>query len=117
MQLPAESELLRIFIGEEDRIHGKPLYEAIVEEARKQGMAGVTVTRGMMSYGASSRVHSAKILRLSDELPLVIELVDTHEKIAAFLPVIDPMITGGGLVTLEPIRVMVYRHDSQLPVA
>ena len=111
MQLPAVSELLRIFIGEEDKFQGKPLYEAIVNEARKLGMAGATVTRGIMSFGASSHVHSAKVLRLSDELPLVIEIVDTHEKIAAFLPILDPMITGGGLVTLETIQVIAYRHD------
>jgi len=115
MQLPTESELLRIFIGEEDKFQGKPLYEAIVNAARLQGLAGATVTRGIMSFGASSRVHSAKILRLSDELPLIIEIVDTHEKIAAFLPLLDPMINGGGLVTLETIQVITYRHGGQTP--
>lgn len=113
MQLPAESELLRIYIGEEDKFKGHPLYEVIVTEARKRGMAGATVLRGVMGFGASSRIHTAKILRLSEDLPLVVEIVDKPERIAAFLPDLDLMMTGGGLVTREKINVVVYRHQQQ----
>jgi hypothetical protein len=109
MQLPAEAELLRIFIGESDKHHHRPLYEVIVEEARRRGLAGATVLRGIMGFGATSRIHSAKILRLSEDLPIVIEIVDQPDKIAAFLPQLDPMI-GEGLVTLEKVRVVTYRH-------
>jgi hypothetical protein len=109
MQLPHEAELLRIFIGESDKYGGRPLYEVIVESARKRGMAGATVIRGLMGFGANSRMHTAKILRLSEDLPLVIEIVDKPERIAEFLPELDSMI-GEGLVTLERIRVIAYRH-------
>ena len=108
MQLPQDAMLLRIFIGENDRHGQRPLYEAIVLAARERGLAGATVIRGPMGYGASSRLHTAKILRLSEDLPLVIEIVDSEEKINAFLPVLDPMI-GGGLVTLEQVKVIEYR--------
>ena len=108
MQLPQESELLRIFIGEGDKHHGRPLYEAIVEAARRRGMAGATVLRGTLGFGASSRIHTAKILRLSEDLPMVVEIVDSPERIAAFLPELDPMI-GDGLVTLEKVRIITYR--------
>lgn len=111
MSLPPECELLRIFIGEEDKFDGRPLYEAIVTEARQRGMAGATVLRGVMGFGASSHIHTAKILRLSEDLPLVIEIVDRPENIAALLPVIDPMIKNGGLVTLEKINVVAYHHS------
>lgn len=111
MKLPAEAELLRIFIGESDKHHGRPLYEVIVEDARRHGLAGATVLRGTLGFGASSRIHTAKILRLSEDLPMVVEIVDSPEKIAAFLPDLDGMITEG-LVTLEKVRVIVYRHDS-----
>lgn len=110
MKLPSEAELLRIFIGESDRHHGRPLDEAIVEEARKRGMAGATVLRGTLGFGANSRIHSAKILRLSEDLPVIVEIVDSPERIAAFLPDLDSMI-GEGLVTLERVRVITYRHD------
>lgn len=108
MQIPHEAVLLRIFIGESDRWEHQPLYEAIVLKARELHLAGATVLRGPMGFGKSSRLHTAKILRLSMDLPLVIEIVDSEEKINAFLPVLDPMI-GGGLVTLEPVKVIEYR--------
>jgi len=108
MQLPHESVLLRIFIGESDRWQHQPLYEAIVLAAREAHLAGATVLRGPMGYGKSSRLHTAKILRLSVDLPLVIEIVDSEEKINAFLPALDQMV-GGGLVTLEKVRVLHYR--------
>ena len=110
MQLPKDAVLLRIFIGESDRWEHKPLYEAIVLKAREAHLAGATVLRGPMGFGKSSRLHTAKILRLSMDLPLVIEIVDSEEKINAFLLVLDPMI-GGGLVTLEKVRVMAYRGE------
>src|SRR5688572_16676782 len=110
MKLPSEAELLRIFIGESDKHKGRPLYEVIVEEARAKGLAGATVLRGILSFGARSRIHTAKILRLSEDLPLVIEIVDKPERIAEFLPIVDAMI-GEGLVTLERVRVIVYRHN------
>ncbi|OIR15002.1 hypothetical protein GALL_41200 [mine drainage metagenome] len=108
MQLPRDSVLLRIFIGESDRCGGKPLYEAIVLKARELGLAGATVLRSPMGFGAASHLHTAKILRLSDDLPMVIEIVDTDERIQAFLPVLEPMV-GGGLVTLEKVQVLHYR--------
>ena len=108
MQLPTEALLLRIFIGESDRWEHKPLYEAIVLAAREAHLAGATVLRGPMGFGRSSRMHTAKFLRLSMDLPLVIEIVDSEEKINAFIPVLDKMI-GGGLVTLEKVRVLHYR--------
>jgi PII-like signaling protein len=113
MHLPHEAVLLRIFIGESDRWHHQPLYEAIVLKARELYLAGATVLRGPMGYGKSSRLHTAKILRLSMDLPLVIEIVDTEEKIQAFLPVLDEMMKGG-LVTLERVRVIDYRANPDL---
>ncbi len=110
MHLPTESVLLRIFIGESDRHAGHPLYEAIVLKARETGLAGATVLRSPMGFGATSRLHTAKILRLSGDLPIIIEIVDEEPKIDAFLPVLDGMI-GGGLVTMEKVRVIHYRHD------
>ena len=109
--LPAEATLLRIFIGDADRYEHRPLYEAIVLKAREAGLAGATVLRGPMGYGKSSRLHTAKILRLSMDLPMVIEIVDSEEKIQSFLPTLDPMMTGG-LVTLEKVRVMHYRGQA-----
>jgi hypothetical protein len=109
MKLPTEAELLRIFIGESDRHGGRPLYEVIVAEARRRGMAGATVLRGTLGFGANSRIHTAKILRLSEDLPMVIEIVDSPERIATFLPDLDAMI-GEGLVTLEKVRLIAYRH-------
>lgn len=111
MRLPSEAKLLRIFIGEADKYEGKPLYEVIINLARQKGMAGATVIRGLMGFGAHTRMHTAKILRLSEDLPIVIEIVDEPEKIEAFLPEIDQMIREG-LVTLEKIGVIAYRSDS-----
>ena len=108
MQIPDEAVLLRVFIGETDRWEHKPLYEAIVLKARELHLAGATVLRGSMGFGKSSRLHTTKVLRLSDDLPIIIEIVDSDEKIQAFLPVLDQMV-GGGLVTLEKVRVMNYR--------
>jgi PII-like signaling protein len=110
MKLPAEAELLRIFVGESDKLHGRPLHEMIVEDARRRGLAGATVLRGVLGFGATSRIHTAKILRLSEDLPMVIEIVDKPERIAEFLPDLDQIITEG-LVTLEKVRVIAYRHD------
>ncbi len=105
--------LLRIFIGEMDRWHQQPLYEAIVLKARERHLAGATVLRGPLGFGKSSRLHTAKILRLSFDLPLVIEIVDSEENIQAFLPILDEMMKGG-LVTLEKARVIDYRADEVL---
>jgi len=110
MKLSEDGQLLRIFIGESDRWHGKPLYEAIVLKARELGIAGATMLRGMMGYGAASRIHTAKILRLSEDLPVVVEIVDSAEKIELLLPLIDEMVQEG-LVTLEKVRVIQYRHS------
>ena len=104
MQAFRDAVLLRIYIGESDRFEGKPLYEALVLKARDLHMAGATVLRGPMGFGRSSHLHTAKILRLSEDLPLVIEIVDTEEKVESFLDIIDGMIDGG-LVTLEKVRV------------
>jgi PII-like signaling protein len=112
MHLPEEALLLRIFIGEADRWEHRPLYEAIVIKAREMHLAGATVLRGPMGFGKSSHLHTAKILRLSMDLPLVIEIVDSEEKINAFLPVLETMM-GGGLVTLEKAKVIHYRHKEQ----
>src|ERR1700758_2399587 len=108
MQIPSDAVLLRIFIGESDRWQHRPLHEAIVQKAREIHLAGATVLRGPMGFGKSSRLHTAKILRLSMDLPIVIEIVDTEEKIQAFLPILDEMMKGG-LVTLEKVRVIDYR--------
>ena len=112
MQLPEDAVLLRIFIGESDRWKRRPLYEAIVVKARELHLAGATVLRGPMGFGKSSRLHTAKILRLSMDLPIVIEIVDTEGKINAFLPLLDAMM-GGGLVTLEKAKVIRYQHGSK----
>ncbi len=108
MTLPKQGKLLRIFIGENDRHKGLPLYEWIVRQARENGLAGATVLRGLEGYGAHSRLHKAKILRLSSDLPLVVEIVDTEEKIQSFLPVIDDAV-GEGLATVERVEVHFYR--------
>ena len=108
MQIPHEAVILRIFIGESDRHEHKPLYEVIVLKAREAHLAGATVLRGPMGFGKSSRLHTAKILRLSMDLPIVIEIVDSEEKIRSFLPVLDGLM-GGGLVTMEKVQVIDYR--------
>lgn len=110
MELPEKAKLLRIFIGESDRYNGKPLYEAIVNLARGRSMAGATVLRGILGFGAHSRIHSAKILRLSGDLPIIVEIVDKPERIETILPEIDEMI-GEGLATLEDIQVVFYRKE------
>ena len=107
MQVPRNAVLLRVFIGEDDRHEHRPLYEAIVLKAREQHLAGATVLRGPMGFGHSSHLHTAKILRLSEDLPFVIEIVDSEEKINAFLPLLDQMM-GSGLVTLEKVQVLQY---------
>jgi PII-like signaling protein len=107
MQIPRDAVLLRIFIGESERSDHKPLYEAIVLKARELQMGGATVLRGPLGFGKSSHLHSAKILRLSEDLPMVIEIVDSQEKIDAFLPVLDKMM-GSGLVTVEKVQVLQY---------
>lgn len=112
MQLPQDALLLRIFLGESDRHEGRPLYEAIVLRAREAHLAGATVLRGPMGFGKSSRLHTTKILRLSLDLPLLIEIVDSEEKVRAFLPVLDGMMQGG-LVTLEKVQVLHYRAGAE----
>ncbi len=110
MNIPEEGQLLRIFIGESDKHDGRPLYEWIVLEAKRSGLAGATVMRGMMGFGANSRIHTSKILRLSEDLPVIIEIVDTHEKLTAFLAQIDNAISEG-LATLEKADIQFYRHS------
>jgi uncharacterized protein len=112
VKLEGEGQLLRIFIGESDRWHGKPLYEAIVERAREEGLAGATVLRGLEGFGAHSRLHTTRILRLSADLPLVIEIVDEAAKIEAFLPGLEEMVAEG-MVTVEPVHVIAYRAGSE----
>jgi PII-like signaling protein len=106
--IPTEGRLIRIFIGETDRWEGRPLYEAIVLAARKRGMAGATVLKGFMGFGAHSRIHTAKLLELSQDLPIIVELVDAPGKIDAFMPELEIMV-GDGLITLERAEVLVYR--------
>lgn len=112
MKIEGEAQLVRIFIGESDRKDGRPLYEAIVLRAREMGLAGATVLRGLEGFGAASRIHTAHVLRLSDDLPIVVEIVDREERIAAFLPELDTMV-GEGLVTIEKVRVISYRHGQR----
>jgi PII-like signaling protein len=108
MKIEGEGKLLRIFVGESDRWHGKPLYQAIVDRVREEGLAGATVLRGIEGFGADSRLHTARILRLSEDLPVVIEIVDSAEQIDRVLPVLDEMV-GEGMVTLERVEVIAYR--------
>jgi len=108
MRIPAEGKLLRIFIGEQDKWKGVPLYEAIVLLARKEGLAGATVLKGCMGFGCKSHMHTAKILRLSEDLPIIIEIVDGEEKIENFLPHLDEMVKEG-LITVEKVNVIMYR--------
>ncbi len=113
-ELPRETVLLRVFIGETARWKHQPLYEAIVMKAREMHLAGATVIRSCLGFGKSSRLHTTKILRLSMDLPLIIEIVDTHEKIEAFLPVLKEMMSSG-LVTLEKMTVIDYRAEAKAP--
>lgn len=113
MKLEGKGKLLRIFIGEDDHLNRKPLYHAFVEKARERGMAGATVVRGVESFGAGSMIHTAKLLELSEDLPLVIEIVDTEENIDAFLPVVEEMFAEagcGGMITEEKVNVIHYTH-------
>lgn len=110
MKIEGEGELLRIFVGESDRWEGKPLYEALLLRARAAGLAGATVLRGMAGFGAASRIHRASVLRLSQDLPIVIEIVDRADRIQAALPGLEAMV-GEGLITLQPVRIHAYRHD------
>lgn len=110
MKLPEEGKLLRVFIGESDTLHGTPMFEAIVLKARELNLAGATVLRGIMGYGANSRLHTSKILRLSEDMPVIIEIVDTEEKIKLILPFLDEIVTEG-LITMENVQVIKYRHS------
>ncbi len=110
MKIPETGVLIRIFIGESDAFHGIPLYEAIVKHARELNVAGATVMRGIMGFGATSRIHSSKILRLSEDLPIVIELVDSEEKINRLTPFLDEHVKEG-LITMENVKVIKYRHS------
>jgi PII-like signaling protein len=112
VKLEGEGKLLRIFVGESDRHEGRPLYQAIVERVRADGLAGATVLRGIEGFGADSRIHTSRILRLSEDLPVVIEIVDTADKIDAILPVLDEMV-GEGMVTVERVQVIAYRSSER----
>jgi PII-like signaling protein len=112
VKLEGEGKLLRIFVGESDRHEGRPLYQAIVERVRADGLAGATVLRGIEGFGADSRIHTSRILRLSEDLPVVIEIVDTAEKIDAILPMLDEMV-GEGMVTVERVQVIAYRSSER----
>ena len=114
MKIEGEGKLLRIFVGESDRWHGKPLYQAIVERVRKEGLAGATVIRGIEGFGADSRLHTARILRLSENLPVLIEIADSAEEIERILPVLDEMV-GEGMVTVERVEVIAYRGRAEPP--
>lgn len=111
MKIEGEGKLLRVFIGENDHWHGKPLYEAITLKAREAGLAGATVFRGIMGFGADSHLHTSKVLRLSEDLPIVIEMVDKAEAIDSFVPVLDEMVTEG-MITVEPVHILAYRNSS-----
>ncbi|RUT73178.1 DUF190 domain-containing protein [Ancylomarina longa] len=116
MKLIGRSKLLRVFVGEAARVYQRPLYEAIVFGAKKYGMAGATVHRGIMSYGANSRVHSSKIFTLSDDLPIIIEFVDTSEKVEGFLHILELLIEkagGGGMITMEQVDVIRYQPQNK----
>lgn len=112
MKVEGEGRLLRIFVGESDRWGSQPLAEAIVRRAREEGLAGATVLRGLEGFGAHSRIHSAKILRLSEDLPIVVEIVDRPERIDAFLPLLDEMVREG-MITLEKVHIIAYRAGGQ----
>jgi hypothetical protein len=114
VKIEGEGLLLRIFLGESDTWHGRPLYEAIVRRVREEGLAGATVLRGIEGFGAHSRLHTTRILRLSEDLPVVVEIVDAAERIEAVLPILDEMI-GEGLITLEKVQVIAYRAGEEEP--
>lgn len=112
MKLEGEGQLLRIYIGESDQWEGKPLYMAIVERVKKEGLAGCTVIRGIEGFGASSRIHTARILRLSEDLPVLIEIADQNDRIQKIIPVLDEMVDEG-LITLEKVNIIKYKHGSK----
>ena len=112
MRLEGEGKLLRLFIGESDTWHGKPLYQAIVERVRQEGLAGATVVRGIEGFGADSRLHTSRILRLSEDLPVVIEIVDTPDQIDRVVPILDGMV-GEGMLTLERVQIVSYRSSDE----
>jgi PII-like signaling protein len=112
VRIEGEGKLLRLFVGESDTWHGKPLYQAVVERVRSEGLAGATVIRGIEGFGADSRIHTSRILRLSEDLPVVIEIVDTAERIDHVLPLLDEMVSEG-LVTVERVQIVAYRSSSQ----
>lgn len=112
MKIPADGQLLRIFIGEADKWRGKPLHEEIVYLAKKEKLAGATVVKGFMGFGCKSHMHTAKLLRLSEDLPIIIEIVDSEEKIRGFLPLLDTMVREG-LITLEKVNVVIYRANGE----
>ena len=112
MRLEGEGKLLRLFIGESDTWHGKPLYQAIVERVRHEGLAGATVLRGIEGFGADSRLHTSRILRLSEDLPIVIEIVDTPDQIDRVVPILDEMV-GEGMLTLERVQIVSYRSSGE----
>ena len=112
MRLEGESRLLRLYIGESDTWHGRPLYDAVVRRARELGIAGATVVRGIEGYGANSHLHTARILRLSEDLPVVVEIVDLAERVERLLPVLDEML-GDGMLTMETVRVIHYRRGRE----
>jgi len=111
MKIEGEGKLLRIFIGESDTWHGKPLYQAIVERVREEGLAGATVIRGIEGFGADSHVHTARILRLSEDLPVLIEIVDKEERVDRIIPILDEMVTEG-MLTLEKVQIIAYRSSN-----
>jgi PII-like signaling protein len=112
MKMEGEGKLLRLFIGESDTWHGKPLYQAIVERVRQEGLAGATVLRGIEGFGADSRIHTSRILRLSEDLPIVVEIVDTPEQIDRVVPILDEMV-GEGMLTLERVQIVSYRSSDE----
>ncbi|HEX6312677.1 MAG TPA: DUF190 domain-containing protein [Acidimicrobiia bacterium] len=114
MKLEGRGKLLRVFVGESDTWHGRPLYQVLVERFREAGLAGATVMRGIEGYGARSRLHTTRILRLSEDLPLVIEVADREDRIRSILPELDELI-GEGLVTLEDVEILVYRAGDSIP--
>jgi uncharacterized protein len=111
MKIEGEAQRVRVYIGESDQWHGKPLFAAIVERCRQEGLAGATVLRGIEGYGAHSRIHTARILRLSEDLPIVVDIIDRAERIQPFLPILDQMVTEG-LITLENIHILKYVHGT-----
>ena len=113
MKIEGEAELLRVFIGESDKRHGRPLYEVIVEEARKRGMAGATVFKGVLGFGADSRIHTAKILRLSEDLPILVEIVDKPERISRRFCRNSTRMIEEGMITHEKVKVIAYRHSAK----